>query len=205
LIENVTAKSGQPVIRWRGRLLASRLDPVHEAAEWFQKRAAFADKVKTVIILGAGSGYHIRECARRTGARILVIDPRAELIEAVKAVLDEVAARVQFVNVQAARELRSHSDIRAAVAASFIVLEHPASISLEKEFFRECSAQLIGRDWGNLNWQWSLKGFPAFDSRPRIDGGDAALSIYDLEQTELVQDSEERERMLLKALRELVK
>jgi hypothetical protein len=43
------------------------------------------------------------------------------------------------------------------------------------------------------------------DSYPRIIASDEPLTIYDLESTELVQDSAERERMIIKALRELVK
>jgi hypothetical protein len=51
-----------------------------------------------------------------------------------------------------------------------------------------------------------LRGGPAFDANPRIDSkNNEPLTIYDLEQTELVQSSEERERLLFKALRELVK
>lgn len=205
MIEMVTAKSGERVIRWQGRLLASRIDPVKEAAEWFQRRVAFTAKVKAIFILGAGSGFHIRETLQRTQARVLVIEPNPELLQAVEKDFSDCAGRIRFIGPESARELRSNIDVRAAVGASFVVLEHPASVQISREFFAECSAQLLGRDWGNLNWQWSLKGFPALDSRPRIDAGDSALSIYDLEQTELVQDSDERERMLLKALRELVK
>ncbi len=45
---------------------------------------------------------------------------------------------------------------------------------------------------------------PDFDRTARIDGT-TGLTIHDLEQTELVQNSEEREKLLFKALRELVK
>lgn len=206
MIDFVTAKTGERVIRWHGRLLASRLNPILEAERWLQQRLPFISKVKTIVILGAGSGFHIRECALKTKARIVVIERNLELIEAVAKELEKLQSRIEFVNIEASRELRANAGIRAAVGASFVVLEHPASLQGEREFYQECAAQLIGRDWGNLNWQWALKGFPALDSQPRIDGGgDSTLSIYDLEQTELVQDSEERERMLLKALRELVK
>lgn len=205
MIEFVTAKSGERVIRWEGRLLASQVDPVGEARDWFQRRGAFVGKVKTVFILGAGSGFHILETARRTAARILVIEPEAELAEAVTAALGAAAARVAILSPASARELRADPLVRAAVQASFVVLEHPPSVSHDRAYYRECRAQLLGREWGALNWQWKLKGFADLDSQPRIAAGGEPLTIYDLEQTELVQDSAERERMLIKALRELVK
>jgi hypothetical protein len=92
------------------------------------------------------------------------------------------------------------------VKESFIVLIHPASLALNKDLYESCRAQLLGREWGALSWQWNLRGGPAFDMNPRIDSKkQEPLTIYDLEQTELVQNSEERERLLFKALRELVK
>jgi hypothetical protein len=88
---------------------------------------------------------------------------------------------------------------------SFIVMSHPASAQIAPEFYRDCRNLLLGRDWGSLNWQWSVKGHPSFDREPNNSGAGEPLTIYDLEKTELVRNSDERERMLLKALRELVK
>lgn len=205
MLEWVTATSGDKVIRLDGCLLASRVDPVAEAAAWFQRRANFVAKVQTVFVLGAGCGFHIREVARRTRARILVIESYPELIDAVASQLSDLSARVTFVRASSVRELRAHETVRLAIATSFVVLDHPPSVNRDRAFFRECKSQLVGRDWGALNWQWKLKGHPDFDAQPRISGAEKPLTIYDLEQTELVQDSNERERMLLKALRELVK
>lgn len=205
MIDWVTAKSGDKVIRWQGRLLASRVDPSGEAREWFLRRLSFVTKVKSIFVLGAGSGFHLVELARRTPARILIIEPEMEIVDAVKPLIAEFGARVSWLSVGSARELRAIADVRTAVAASFVVLEHPPSLSLDRGFYRECSAQLLGRDWGSLSWQWKLKGFADLDSQPRINSVEEPLTIYDLDQCELVQDSAERERMLIKALRELVK
>lgn len=205
MIQVITAQSGDQVIRWHGRLLASKVDPVAEAREWFVRRLAFVSKVKSIFILGAGSGFHIAEAARSTTARILVIESEPELIKAVKPKLAEFGSRVTLHNFSAAKELRADDSVREAVKGSFVVLEHPASVSLDREFFADCSAQLLGREWGSLNWQWKLKGFADLDSQPKITSNESPLTIYDLEQTELVQDSAERERMLIKAIRELVK
>lgn len=205
MLEWITANSGEKVIRFEGCLLASRIDPVAEAEAWFQRRASFVSKVKTVFILGAGCGFHIRETAKRTTARLIVIESLPELIEAVAPTLEDISPRVTFVSAASVRELRANETLRLAVATSFVVLDHPPSVNRDRAFYRECKTQLVGREWGALNWQWKLKGLPGFDSQPKISSGEKPLTIYDLEQTELVQDSAERERMLLKALRELVK
>ncbi len=205
MIDVVIAKSGDKVIRWHGRLLASRVDPVGEAREWFLRRLPFTSKVKSIFVLGAGAGFHIVELCKRTSAQILVIEPESEIVEAIRPLVAEFGGRVTWLSAGSARELRAISEVRTAVTTSFVVLEHPASVHLDRGFYRECSAQLLGRDWGSLSWQWKLKGFADLDSQPRITANDETLTIYDLDQCELVQDSAERERMLLKALRELVK
>ncbi len=124
----------------------------------------------------------------------------------IKAVSPDLSAfPVTTINVERACELRGHALVRETVRESFVVLDHPASVSLNPGFYKECRAILVGRDWINLTWQWKLKGFPSLDSEPRVQTGEDPLTIHDLDGTELVKDSTERERLLLKALRELVK
>lgn len=204
MIEVVAGEQGNSVLRFEGRLLASRYDPRSEAIQWVERRLCFLDKVQTVFVLGAGSGYHLEELHRRCKADLVVIEPSQELIEAVIRLNQFDMARISFECVQTVRDLRSSPRIRKALSASFMVLVHPASREKREQLFDEIHAQLLGRDWGSLTWQWRLQGLADLDSQPRIDARDG-LTIYDLEQTELVQDSNERERLLFKALRELVK
>lgn len=205
MIETVTTENGQTVLRLDGRLLASAVDPLAEAAQWLSRRRSFIDKVKMVFILGAGSGYHIAEVLKATNASVVVIDQCPELIQAVNEIHRFDVQRVHFESVQKAKALRSLVHVKSGVAQSFIVLQHAPSVARDPEFYRECQNLLLGREWGSLHWQWQLKGFSALDDEPKIHSGESALTIYDLEMTELVQNSEERERMLIKALRELVK
>jgi len=205
LIEIVNAANGEKVIRYQGRLLASRFDPRREAREWLDKHPEFLDKVRTVIVLGMASGHHIAELVERCPARILVIEANEQILAAAQALHLFPAGRVAFENVKTARALRASVQVKKAVAESFVVLAHPASQLLDGKLYEECRTQLLGREWGALSWQWKLRNVPGFDTNPRIEGAGCALTIYDLEQTELVQNSEERERLLFKALRELVK
>jgi len=205
LIEIIEAKNGSAVLRKEGRLLASAIDPQAEARDWINRRPALLGQVKSVFVLGAGSGYHISELYFQTNATVVVVERDRDLILKVRELQKFDSERIHFQCVNAAKELRASDIVRSAVRESFLVLQHAPSIAHDVDFFNECQAQLLGRDWGHLNWQWQLKGHPALETYPRIDTPDEPLTIYDLEATELVQDSAERERMIIKALRELVK
>jgi hypothetical protein len=205
VIETTTAKNGSLVVRDGGRWLASAFDPQSEARTWLARRREFLDKVKCVFVLGAGSGYHIHALSTQTSADIVVIDTRIDLIEAVRTIHAFDSDRIKFVCVDSTRQLRAAESVRAGVAQSFVILQHGPSLASHPILFRELHAQLLGRDWGALNWQWKMMGLSTLESQPQIQKGADALTILDLEQAELIQDSTERERMLVKALRELVK
>lgn len=205
MIEIVSAESGDKVLRFQGRLLASRFDPRREAREWIASRRTFLDKVRSIFVLGVGSGHHIVELLEATSARIIVLETNAEILQAAFDLHQFDPSRVSLQHISSARNLRKIEEVKAGVVQSFIVMTHAPSFSLSPEIYRDCEAQLIARDWGNLNWQWKLRGSADFDRTPRIDGTGNTLSLHDIEQTELVQNSEEREKLLFRALRELIK
>ena len=205
MIEIIDAANGEKVIRYDGRLLASRFNPGQEARDWIDRRREFLDKVRSVIVLGMASGHHVAELINQTEAKIIVIDTRESILNAAAKLHSFPAGRIFLEHVSSARELRANQAVKKAVAESFVVLAHPSSALLDGKIYEECRGQLLGRDWGSLTWQWKLRDAPGFDTNARIDSGAPALTIYDLEQTELVQNSEERERLLFRALRELVK
>ena len=205
LIENLIAKNGSVVVRHQGRLLASGVDPQAEAVEWVQRRLAFLQKVKTIFVLGAGSGYHIAELVKMTAAKIMVIEFSEEIRGAVAAIHNFDPQRVRMECLQNSRDLFAAKPLKAAVAQSFLVLQHHPSCAWQSDFYGKIKARLLGRDWASLNWQWRVKGFSPLHALPKIHGNDKPLTIYDLDNAEFVQNSSERERMLVKALRELVK
>lgn len=206
MIEALAAQNGSTVLKDQGRWLSSSVDPEAEARSWVSRRREFLDKVRTVFILGAGSGYHIQELSLHTEAMIVVIETRPELITAVRAIHAFDSDRIKIICASNVKQLRASEEVRSAVAQSFIVLHHGPSAATNPSLFQEFQNQLVGRDWGSLHWQWQLKGFEPLEKQQHIHAvGTEPLSILDLEQTELVRDSGEREKMLIKALRELVK
>jgi hypothetical protein len=157
-----------------------------------------------VFVLGLGSGHHVAELEKATQAKIIVLETNEDILSAA-AEIHSFSERVCLAHLPNARTLRKIDAVKSAVAKSFIVLAHAPSLAVDAAVYKECRAQLLGRDWGSLNWQWKLRNAPEFDRNPRIDAKGEPLSLHDLEQTELVSNSEERERLLFKALRELVK
>lgn len=204
MIETVTAQNGCMILKVNGRLLSSAVNPLTEAEEWMKRRLTMLERVKTVFVLGAGSGYHIEEICRHSSAQVIVIECDHELIAAVQEIHGLNAIQVRFECLQSAKELRACEAVRQGVIESFLVLAHAPSVASNPEFFADAKRQLLGRDWGSLNWQWQLKNLAPLESQTKIHSAEP-LTIYDLEATELIQDSAERERMLVKALRELVK
>ena len=205
MIEWIETPSGEKVIRCDGHLLASRYDPLLEASDWLSRRRTFLRSVRTAFILGAGSGFHIAEVARTTEARLVVIEINEELRSAVQEKLKELSPRLIWAKAKCARDLRSEECVRAALENSFVVLEHPASVRLDAAAYREIGTFLRARDWGPLNWQWQLKKLAPFDPQPKMQASAQPLTICDLDDSELVRNGAERERLLLQALRELVK
>jgi hypothetical protein len=205
VIETLAAANGSSVLRLEGRWLASSVNPQAEARDWLSRRREFLDKVKCVFVLGAGAGYHLLELAQHTSAHIVVIEVHEAVIEAVRGIHALDSRKFKFVCVESVKQLRATEEVRAGVAQSFVVLQHGPSLAGAPALYRDLHAQLLGRDWGALNWQWQMHGLAALESQPSIHKTAEPLSILDLEQTELVRDSQERERMLVKALRELVK
>ncbi len=206
MLEIVLAKNGSQVLRQDGFLLASEIDPLLEARAWMNRRTRLLRQVKTVFVLGAGAGYHIAELTAVSKAKVMVIELSAEIVEACQKIHGFPEERVQFTGVQSVQALRANSAMKAAMAQSFLTLQHGPSVARAPGFYGTCEQLLAGRDWAGLNWQWRLKGFAPLEDQARIDGGrEPALSIYDLEKTDWVQNSPERARMIVKALRELVK
>lgn len=200
MIERLRAESGDEVLRLNGRLLASRFDPKREARDWLAARREFIASVRSIFVLGLGCGFHVHELRGACAAEILVLEANADLVNSFAG-----ADRVRVLHLSSARELRAMDEVKRGVRESFVTLTHAPSFASNPEFYTACRTQLLGREWGALSWQWRMRNGPDFDRVPRIEGGNSPLTIHDLEQTELVQNSEERERLLLRALRELVK
>ena len=206
MIEVVTLEDSEPVIRHNGKLLASARDPRSEARAWVSRRLCFLKKARGVFVLGAGSGYHLEALRAQTEASILVIEQSLEITAAARGLQNLNLEDVRIETIGDSLDLRGNAVVQAMVRSSYVVLVHPASRAQNPNFYDACAKQLIGREWSALAWAWKLKGLPLLERTPRVFATAAEpLTIHDLAHTALINESSLRERMLVKALRELVK
>src|SRR4051812_47302968 len=112
MIETLKAQNGSEVIRYAGRLLSSAVDPLSEARDWVGRRKLMLNRVKTIFILGAGSGYHVSELFIHSDAQLVVIDSSQELMDAMQSIQRFQDCRVKFVSAQKASALRSNAAVR---------------------------------------------------------------------------------------------
>ena len=69
------SRSQLPIVRLMGRYLSSPTDPKKEAERWCVRNQELFH-AEYIIVLGAGSGYHLMELVKRwPNKKVLVIEP----------------------------------------------------------------------------------------------------------------------------------
>ena len=115
-------------------LLASRHDPVAEAARWVDGLEALTADVHTVVVAGLGLGYHIAELLkRRRGGLVVVLEPWLAVLHAALRCCDfaaELGLRRLVLAVACGREELfaplGHHGIELMLGTK--LTQHPASV-----------------------------------------------------------------------------
>ena len=209
-IERIIAKSGDPVVKYDGRLLASAIDPRREARDWVNRwrdRIAVAERL---IVLGWGAGYHLHEIHQQWPAlKILAIGCEPDLLSEIHQIHPSMLNEVSFIHCHNESELLPHAEIRQFMRSGFVVLEHSSLPNLNIKGYSEIKNRLIAReplffsDWVRREPRLS-RLFPL----QIIPGGEdqRLLSIKDLERFVGNRDnSKSKDVMVVHALRELVR
>ena len=147
-IETLTSKSGMPTVKLKGILLHSLYDPKASAARMLDKYD-LKDK-ELVIIFGFGLGYHVLEAAKKIGqkTKLLIIEPQLNLFRLALKKMDLSFLlsneQVRFFvddNIPGLVELFNDEQI---LSANLILIEHPASSKISKDYFRYVKLLLSG-------------------------------------------------------------
>ncbi|MGE0763289.1 MAG: hypothetical protein AB7N80_08425 [Bdellovibrionales bacterium] len=209
-LEKITAKNGDVVLKYRGRLLASAIDPRREARDWINRwrlRIAVAERL---VILGAGAGFHIDEVVREWPAlRVLVICCEPEVFAEMAKQQAAAWPLVDLVLYEGHGDLLSNPKVRHWMRGYFTLLEHSSLSNLQTALYQECKARLLAReplffsDWvrrePRLSQLFPLQAIPGGENRQM-------LSIKDLEKFVNVRaDANPADVMIVRALRELVR
>lgn len=146
MISIEVAKSGHKVLRANGRLLSSVFDPIKEASSWVDGVVRSADARETIVVLGAGSGYHIVELAhRRPGQPILVVDCDDKIVEAARSICKELNS-LSIVCEPDITKLTQHGLVADCLGGFFRTFTHGASAQIYPDYYRGVEALFLGRD-----------------------------------------------------------
>lgn len=209
-IERITAKSGDLIFKYDGRLLSSAIDPIREAREWVNRWRSRIATSQRLVILGWGSGYHLSEIAREWPLlKILAIGAEPELLTELHMIPDQFSRTITFATCAEATELLSINEVRQFMRQSFTLLEHSSLTNLNVSLYSEIKERLLARepmffsDWVRREPRL-MQMFPL----QAIPGGEVTqiLSIKDLERfINVRQNLKSKDVMIVRALRELVK
>ena len=204
------ARDGSLVLQWDGRWLASSFKPVEEALKWVAQNHArweVNSGLKSLIIIGAGCGYHAVEASRSFEALdVIVIDNRQELIDWNRQKWS--SENVQWLYCQDIEDLQDLEELQDVLKRRYYVQNYPQSWFASPGEMRELCHFLNGRTVEGLQYLANLRESRVVVGKtPR----GVLLSIKDVEEIELefAQKGERRlrnEKLKLREclLRELV-
>lgn len=206
MIEIVTSRSGQPVLKQDGRLLASSFDPVKEAFAWAKRAAVDIGNKGAAIIIGGGCGYHVaalKELCPTT--QIIALDPNAEVIA--KALSwNPVLSERNFVIAHDPMALTEAPLLCDAMAGPYAILPHLPTAESNPAWALATAKFLLGRD--KLSFLLQLRMRPELhallDPKKIAQLGDEPISIKTLQRLFAETSANSRERQIWRALEELV-
>ena len=210
------SRNGHEVLYVDGKATASTIDPLKEATAWVGSTYSLASvgNDETLVVIGAGSGYHIEALRECTNKKIVVIDTCSASIEFVKRRLAQ-QTQIKYIELKRGTtfsEFYQRNDVVEWVFEPFVLLRHRSSIVRNSDLSKveEC---LVGR---------SIEAFRAqIEARPAIASAlnsgrlkkmaeaklvtKGLVSVRDLTSVWEVSAEPSNERRILRVLEELVR
>lgn len=213
-LQRETARNGQPIFKVDGRSIVSSFDPVKEARAWAEAAVKEIGDRDTVIVLGAGCGYHIIALRDlRPSLNILTIEASDEIAAFARerfGANDEVDPRTYGEILVAMRpmELTESLILRDFMANRYAVVTHAGQAQLRQEWTQEMAKFLTGRD--SLSFLLQLRMRPElhalFDEEKiaQLQTQMGPISILTIRSLFSAQAQSSRERRLWRVLEELI-
>ncbi len=212
VLEIVNSRKGHPVVVQDGRYLASSIDPVRESEQWLNRIMPELKRSEgrgSIIVLGLGSGYQAKVLSEIMGAHsLLVIEPNAELINAVRSIHPELL-NVAIASGEVS-ELIENPAFRDFACSRFTLLKNQISTQIHSVYFTSVQGLLNGRE--RLGFLMQLKMRPELHAileanliEPVLASDQVELvSVKTLQKIFSSQSHVTRERRMWKLLEELV-
>ncbi len=130
----ITSKNGFPSLKAGHITLHSLYDPLKEAADWVEySRERFKD-ITFFIVFGFGFGYHIVELCKATEKKVIIFEPRLDILKTAFELMD-LTALLSRVKIFTGEEI-------PRLDKGFAVLEHKPSVNLNPEYFERLRSRL---------------------------------------------------------------
>lgn len=209
-----TARNGQAILKMDGRAIVSTFDPAKEARSWAEKAIVEIGDRDSVIILGAGCGYHIialREL--KPSLNILTI----EASEEIAAFARESFARAGDIDTRyfgeivvgaSALSLTENLLLRDFMGQRYAVVTHPGLAAVRAEWTREMATFLTGRDYLSFLLQVRMRPelHALFDEEKiaQLKAHNGPISILTIRSLFSPSALASRERRIWRVLEELI-
>lgn len=156
MIERFTVNNNL-VFKLDGQLTASRTAPIEQAQKWLGKQKSLIGDKENVIILGAGSGYHILEIIKiNPNLKITVIDTDKALIKSVKEY--HKLNNVEFLLFDDLENLKNYPVLLNSLKSGYCVLTFAIENRHTKSMFLFLKYFLLGRNTLGFNFISQLRG-----------------------------------------------
>lgn len=210
------SRTGHDVLYVDGKATASAIDPIKEAASWVASAyaAAAPGTEETIVVIGAGSGYHIAALRERSCGKIVVIDTCKASLEFAEKRLTQLS-EIKYLAIPDGTTFSDffrRNDVVEWAFEPFALLRHRSSMVRNTELSKieEC---LVGR---------SVQAFRAqLEARPSVASAlnsarvkklaeaklttKGLISVRDLTSVWEVSSEPSNERRMLRVLEELVR
>lgn len=145
MIETRTARSGVRFLVVNGKQTASSIDPRKEASKWAQAHHQRVQTRDLIIVLGAGSGFHIEALEQQnSGKPIIVFETDPEILLHLQN-LHTFTDQVQLILIENEAALESF-DYKQVVGKKFVVLKYLPSLQMNPRLYARLHLCLTGRD-----------------------------------------------------------
>lgn len=149
VIDWVQAEGGHIVPRQEGNLICSKVNPVEEARRWVQSIAVDISKDDGIAVMGLGGGFHIQILRERfPEAKILVLERHPSIVSRLGSGDTKSGTFPKNVTIVPAPnfdEMASNEWITSFVKAPFVVVRHPTSYRLNRNYYEQIEGALTGR------------------------------------------------------------
>jgi hypothetical protein len=153
MIEFTTAKEGERIFKWSGRLLCSSVAPQKEAKKWLENNKERIQKYHHVVIMGLGNGFHILETLHNfRNKKLYVINFCPEILVPALSMIGNREGQIVIVSASDVEDLKRNEKFRAILQHPFSIVDFPQAMGFDVDLYAKAKEILLGRTQESLSF-----------------------------------------------------